>query len=230
MATAVICEFNPFHNGHKYLLEKAKKITGQPIVAIMSGSFVQRGEVAVTDKFSRAKIALENGADLVVELPAVYAVSNAQRFASCGAHIAKAFDCVDTLAFGCESESADLLLSASKAINDERVKILLKEEMKNGNYYPRAVENSVRTVFGDETADVLTSPNNILAVEYIKSLGDSKVKPLPILRTGTQHDSELMVGNFASASQVRKMLRAGECAKDFVPSVPCEITYPQLLE
>ena len=230
MAIAVICEFNPFHNGHKYLLEKAKKITDQPIIAIMSGSFTQRGEVAVTDKFSRAKTALENGADLVVELPTVYAVSNAQRFASCGTHIAKAFDCVDTLAFGCESESADLLLSASKAVDDERVSALIKEEMKSGNYYPRALENAVRTVFGDETADVLTSPNNILAVEYIKSLGDGRVKPLPILRTGVQHDSDVIVKNFASASQVRKMLRTGENAEEFVPVVPCEITYPELLE
>ena len=230
VATAVICEFNPFHNGHKYLLEKAKKITGQPIIAIMSGSFTQRGEVAVTDKFSRAKIALENGADLVVELPTVYAVSNAQRFASCGVHIAKAFDCVDALAFGCESESADLLLSASNAVEDERVSALIKDEMKSGNYYPRALENAVRTVFGDETADVLTSPNNILAVEYIKSLGKGKVKPLPILRTGVDHDSEVTVESFASASQVRKMLRAGESAESFVPTVPCEITYPKLLE
>ena len=113
MAVAVVSEFNPFHNGHKYLLETAKNITNEGVIAVMSGSFTQRGEVALTDKFTRAKTALNNGADLVIELPTVYAVSNAQRFAKCGVEIAKAFDCVDTLAFGCESESADLLLSAS---------------------------------------------------------------------------------------------------------------------
>ncbi len=230
MATAVICEFNPFHNGHKYLLKNAKKITGEPLIAIMSGSFTQRGEVAITDKFFRAKTALENGADLVLELPTAFAVSNAQRFALGGTQIAKAFDCVNALAFGCESESADLLLSASKALDDDRVKALLKEEMKSGNYYPRAVENAVRAVFGDETADVLTSPNNILAVEYIRNLENSDVKPLPILRTGTDHDSEVTVGEFASASQVRKILRAGGSAESFVPSVPENITYPELLE
>ena len=91
MATAVICEFNPFHNGHKYLLEQAKKLRNEPVIAVMSGSFVQRGEAAVCSKFERAETALKNGADLVVELPAVYAVASAQRFAQAALNIAKSF-------------------------------------------------------------------------------------------------------------------------------------------
>ena len=124
MAVAVVSEFNPFHNGHKYLLETAKNKTGEGIIAVMSGSFTQRGEVAVTDKFSRARTALENGADLVIELPTVYAVSNAQRFAKCGVEISKAFDCVNFLAFGCENDNIELLQKACNALDNENVKTI----------------------------------------------------------------------------------------------------------
>lgn len=229
MAVAVVSEFNPFHNGHKYLLETAKQITNECVIAIMSGSFTQRGEVALTDKFERTKIALKNGADLVVELPTVYAVSNAQRFARCGVSIAKSFGCVNFLAFGCETDNIDVLQKASNSIADERVKSLINEEMKNGNYYPRAVENSVRKVFGDQIADVLTSPNNILAVEYMRNL-DEKIKPLPIMRTGVNHDSDVTTENIASASQIRKLLRSGDKADNFMPAMPQNITYPENLE
>ena len=114
MATAVISEFNPFHNGHKYLLQTAKSLTDSPIIAVMSGSFTQRGEVAICDKFLRAKTAVQNGADLVVELPTVYAVSSAQRFARCGVEIAESFSCVDKIAFGCECDNSDLLMRQQK--------------------------------------------------------------------------------------------------------------------
>ena len=230
MAVAVVSEFNPFHNGHKYLLETAKNKTGEGIIAVMSGSFTQRGEVAVTDKFSRARTALENGADLVIELPTVYAVSNAQRFAKCGVEISKAFDCVNFLAFGCENDNIELLQNACNALDNENVKTVISEEMKNGNYYPRAVELAVRSVLGDETADVLTSPNNILAVEYLRNLKNSKVKPLPVMRKGVQHDSNITSGNIASASQIRTLLRNEQQAKSFLPQVPEKITYTENLE
>lgn len=230
MAVAVVSEFNPFHNGHKYLLETAKNKTGEGIIAVMSGSFTQRGEVAVTDKFSRARTALENGADLVIELPTVYAVSNAQRFAKCGVEISKAFDCVNFLAFGCENDNIELLQNACNALDNENVKTIISEEMKNGNYYPRAVELAVRSVLGDETADVLTSPNNILAVEYLRNLSNSKVKPLPVMRKGVQHDSNITSGNIASASQIRTLLRNEQQAKSFLPQVPEKITYTENLE
>ena len=230
MAVAVVSEFNPFHNGHKYLLETAKNKTGEGIIAVMSGSFTQRGEVAVTDKFSRARTALENGADLVIELPTVYAVSNAQRFAKCGVEISKAFDCVNFLAFGCENDNIELLQNACNALDNENVKTIISEEMKNGNYYPRAVELAVRSVLGDETADTLKTPNNILAVEYLRNLSNSKVKPLPIKRKGVQHDSNITSGNIASASQIRTLLRNEQQAKSFLPQVPEKITYTENLE
>ena len=230
MAVAVICEFNPFHNGHKYIIKRAKELTGEPVLAIMSGSFTQRGEAAVCSKFERAETALRNGADLVVELPTVYAVSCAERFACGGVDIATAFGCVDHLVFGCETDDIASLQSAADALSNAEVNGLVAEQMKDGAYYPQALERAVRSVFGDAAADVLSAPNNILAVEYIRALGTSSIKPLPVKRVGAAHDSEGETGGYASASHLRKMLRAGEDVARFLPRVPGDITYPENLE
>lgn len=230
MAVAVISEFNPFHNGHKYLIETAKKLTNEPVIAIMSGSFTQRGEVAVFDKFSRTKTALENGVDLVLELPAVYAVANAQRFAFCGVQIAKSFDCVNYLAFGCESGNVDSLKKALDAVENPAVNELTTAKMSSGDYYPRALQSAVSEVFGKETAEVLSSPNNILAVEYLKNLADTNIIPLAVKRIGAAHDSEKICNEFASASLVRSILRRNENAEMYVPSVEQRITFTENLE
>ena len=229
MAVALICEFNPFHNGHQYIIETAKKNTGEPVVAIMSGSFVQRGEPALTDKFERTRAALKNGASLVTELPAVYAVANAQRFAGGGARIANALRGVNYLAFGCECDDISLLKKAAAAPSDLRVQSLIKKKMQQGDYYPRALESAVREVFGDETADFLKTPNNILAAEYIKQL-DRRIKPLPIKRRGAAHNSNAVSGGFASASAIRSLLRGGKPADGLLPRVPGEITFPERLD
>ncbi len=229
LAVAVICEFNPFHNGHKYLLETAKNLTGEPVIAVMSGSFTQRGEVAVCSKFERAKAALQGGADLVLELPAVYAVSNAQRFARAGVALATSFDCAAHLAFGCETDDISLLQSACDAYNNADVKSHLKAEMKDGGYYPKAFENAVRKTLGNSVADVLTSPNNVLAVEYLRSLG-KKLKPLPIKRVGANHDSQKPLGNIGSASFIRKLLLGGQNAEKYLPCAPQSIANPEKLE
>lgn len=230
MATAVICEFNPFHNGHKYLLERAKKVLKEPIIAIMSGSFTQRGEVAVCDKFVRAKSALENGADLVLELPVVFSLSGAEGFAKAGAAIASAFDCTNHLAFGSESGDCELLKRSANAVCDERVQALVRDGMKNGGYYPRELESAVKTVFGDEVSSVLCKPNNILAVEYIKALSSTSVEPFSVARTGVAHDSRIADNDLASASHIREMLRNGENAKKYAPYIPDEITFPENLD
>ena len=224
MAVAIISEFNPFHNGHKYLVQSVKNITGESVIAIMSGSFVQRGEVAVADKFERAKIALNNGVDLVVELPTVYAVSNAQRFASCGVEIAKSFDCVNYLAFGCEVNNINLLKTAADALDDVNVKKIIAESMKNGDYYPRALENAVNTVFGNDVSQVLSQPNNILAAEYLRALNKSGISPLPIKRTGVEHDSSSANKNIASASLIRQLMRNGDDVSNLVPNLVSKIT------
>ncbi len=230
MATAVICEFNPFHNGHKYLLESAKKVLKEPIIAIMSGSFTQRGEVAVCDKFVRAKSALENGADLVLELPVVFSLSGAEGFAKAGAAIASAFDCTNHLAFGSESGDCELLKKSANAVCDKRVQALVRDGMKNGGYYPRELESAVKTVFGDEVSSVLCKPNNILAVEYIKALSSTSVEPFSVARTGAAHDSRIADNDLASASHIREMLRNGENAKKYAPYVPDEITFSENLD
>lgn len=230
MATAVICEFNPFHNGHKYLLESAKKMLKEPIIAIMSGSFTQRGEVAVCDKFVRAKSALENGADLVLELPVVFSLSGAEGFARAGVAIASAFDCTNHLAFGSESGDCELLKKSANAVCDERVQALVRDGMKNGGYYPRELESAVKTVFGDEVSSVLCKPNNILAVEYIKALSSTSVEPFSVARRGAAHDSRIADNDLASASHIREMLRNGENAKKYAPYVPDEITFSENLD
>jgi cytidyltransferase-like protein len=230
MAVAVICEFNPFHNGHAYLLERVAQLCGAPVLAVMSGSFTQRGEVAVCSKFERAHIALENGADLVAELPTVKAVSNAQRFARGGVEIAKSFKCVTHLAFGCETDDIELLNAAAFSADNPEVQSRIAELMKQGEYYPRAYQNAVREVCGDKTAQVLASPNNILAVEYIRALKDSGIKPLPVLRIGSVHDSEIRSNNIASASYIRSLLRSGRDASAYLPNVPTEITREENLE
>ena len=230
MATAIICECSPFHNGHQYLFRTARLLTGEENIAIMSGSFTQRGEVAVTDKFTRAGALIRGGADLVLELPAAFAVANAQRFAEGGVRIAKSFACVNTLAFGCETEDIGVLRTAANALRSERVNSLIAEEMQAGGYYPRALQSAVEKVYGADAAAAVSSPNNILAVEYIRALEGSGIAPLPIKRKGVSHDSGTPSGNFASASQIRAMLRNGEDVSRFVPEAPQKITYPERLD
>lgn len=229
MAVAVICEFNPFHNGHKYLLKTAKKLTGEPIIAVMSGSFTQRGEAALCNKFSRACTALQNGADLVLELPCAFAVSSAERFARAGTKISAAFGCTHSLAFGCETDDLALLKEAAESASNPSVQKLVKAEMNAGGYYPRALENAVRRVLGDKTANVLSTPNNVLAVEYIRAL-DKNITPLPIKRTGAEHNSQTPCGDIASAEHIRVLLRDGKCADKYLPEIPQNITNPKNLE
>lgn len=227
---AIICEFNPFHNGHHYIIETAKRLTNEPVLAVMSGSFCQRGEVAVCSKFERAAAALRYGADIVAELPAVHAVSCAQRFAQAGVHIATAFESTSCLAFGCEDDNLPALQAAADAFQNEAVNRKIALLMKGGAYYPQAAEHAVREVCGDAAADMLTQPNTVLAVEYLRALGGSSVKPLPVRRVGTAHDSRESCGGYLSASAIRERLRRGEDVSAFMPEPPADITYPALLE
>ena len=229
LSTGIVCEFNPFHNGHKYLVEKAREITGEPIVAVMSGSFTQRGEVALTDKFSRARAALLCGVDLVIELPSVYAVSNAERFARCGVNILSSFSDMNYLAFGCESDDITKLKKAATAHTNPEIQALVAMGMKNGGYYPKVLEESVKLVYGEEISEILSTPNNVLAVEYIRNL-DNSIQPVPIKRMGVSHDSDKTSGGFASASKVRELMHNGEDVSGFLPFVPDEITSPEKLE
>lgn len=217
---AVICELNPFHNGHRYLFDMMKNDGCDCIIAVMSSSFTQRGDVAIYSKFERTGNALKGGADIVIELPVVWAVASAQRFARGACEIIKALGCVDKVYFGCESNSAQLIKNASKATCDPKVNKRVKELMKSGAYYPSALSTALRELYSPKIADIIESPNNILAVEYTKELSGSGIDTVTVERVGAEHDSNEPTDNFASASLIRKMITDGEDHSRFIPDFP----------
>lgn len=191
MNLGIICEFNPFHQGHKYLMDSIRKNENDNIICAMSGNFVQRGEFAVYDKYKRAKTALENGADLVIEIPAVCSTLSAQGFAKSGAGILESTGVCDALAFGAECDNIDSLLKVAQEIKERDSEI--KEELKKGVSYPAARQSIVNS-------PILNSPNNILAIEYLTY---TSLTPIAVKRIGKGHDSD---DETYSASQIRKTL------------------------
>ena len=219
--TGIVAEYNPFHNGHKALVDRCRENGATHIVAAMSGNFVQRGSVAIMDKRARAAAAIKGGVDLVVELPVPFAVATAEVFARGGVSVLAGLGCVDALSFGAECEDLSLLQSAAKAVTDPKVDELIKTELSGGVSYPTARAYAVRTVYGPDIADVLEGPNNILAVEYLKEL-ERRGNPMavePMKRVGTGHDGLTATDEFASASMLRILLERGdERAFDFMPA------------
>lgn len=220
----IICEFNPFHNGHKYLIDSVKK-DGDTVVCIMSGNFVQRGESAIADKRIRAKAALLCGADLVIELPVAFAVSGAQTFARGGVKLLNSLGCVDKIAFGSECGDTEKLKKAAKALTDSNVQNEINSLMQTGITFAAARENAVRKVFSDEIADILKNPNDILGVEYISALNllRSKIKPQAVSRKSISHNSKMCNGAFASAMLIREKMRNGEDYWAFMPDKAFEV-------
>ena len=218
--TGIVAEYNPYHNGHQYLTAKCREAGATHVVAVMSGNFVQRGSVAIMDKRARAKAALSDGVDLVLELPVPWAVSTAELFARGGLSVLAGLGCVDSLAFGCETADGELLQKAAEAVCDIKVHDLIKDELEGGITYAAARENAVRKLYGDEIADVISKPNNILAVEYLKAMKSvgTSFNVMPIKRNGAEHDSLKENGEFSSASALRIMLERGdERAFEFMP-------------
>ncbi|MBQ4129513.1 MAG: nucleotidyltransferase family protein [Ruminococcus sp.] len=211
---AVICEFNPFHNGHKYLIDKIKSEYADCVIAIMSGSFVQRGDVAIVDKYERAKAALQNGCDLVVELPTVYAVSSAEFFSKGGVSIAKALN-ADMLCFGAENDNISILKDIADAFSNEHFIFAIKEQMENGDYYAKAVSTIVSKHLSKEHADILNGANNTLGIEYIKALKNTGIRPVAIKRTGVSHDSSDTSDDIASATHIRSLIKENKSYEDF---------------
>ena len=212
---AVICEFNPFHNGHKFLLEKIRKNYADEIVCIMSGNFVQRGELAVVNKYERAAAALLGGADVVAELPTPYALSSAQVFAQNGVRLAKALHC-DILCFGAE-DKLDTLNEITDVLQNYSVKELIQQKMKDGLYYPRALTEAVAERGEEAVADAMKQPNNILALEYIKACRAEGIVPVAIERKDVAHDSPTPVGNIASGSCIRDLIANSADISAFTP-------------
>jgi cytidyltransferase-like protein len=218
---AVICEFNPFHNGHKFLIEKIKAQVADEVVCIMSGSFVQRGDVAITDKFARTKAALENGADMVVELPTVYAMAPAQVFALNGVRLAHELGC-DCLCFGAEN-SIEELFTLVDILDQKEINEKIAAKMQAGCYYPRALSEAV----GEPYAQIIAQPNNILALEYIRACREYNITPVAIERVGVGHNSGEVSGNIASATKLREMILAGE---EFLSFTPMAVDHPASIE
>lgn len=206
---AVIAEYNPFHWGHKYQLDCIKEQC-DGVVAIMSGGFVQRGEPAVRDKWTRARSALLNGVDLVIELPCEYAVNTAEKFARGGVEIADAAGVVDCLVFGSESGDIGALVGAAKLLNNEppEVSEKIREGLFSGMSYPAARK---RAYEGKIARELISEPNNILATEYIRALLrlNSEIVPKTIRRIGAGYNDTACSAPVASAAAIRERMREG---------------------
>ena len=229
MRTAgIIAEFNPFHNGHKYLIEKAKE-NADAAVVVMSGSFVQRGGIAVTDKWTRAKHAVSGGADLVIELPVTFSMNTAQKFAQGAVDILNAAGIVDVLFFGSECGDTEKITQAAELILNEppEVSKKLQSLLQSGLSYPAA-----RAAAYSEHTAVLSSPNDILGVEYVRAIMkiNSKIRPYAIRRTGVEHDSVKTAKNIASASKIRGLIQSGSDFGEFIPTYgDFNVYYPQAI-
>ena len=209
---AVICEYNPFHNGHKYQLERVRAESGcDTILCLMSGNFTQRGDAAVFGKFRRAAHAISGGADAVLELPADFAVAPAEIFAQGAVRILASVPDVTTLAFGCESGTKEEFLAAAKATlsEDKQFKAALKENLKGGVSYAQARTRTALQFNQEIDEALLTSPNNILGVEYCRALlaCGSTIQPMPLLRKGGGYSDTSVLNNFSSATALRACMK-----------------------
>jgi len=229
--TGIIAEYNPFHNGHAYHLNQARELTGAEYVLVaLSGPFTQRGEPAIADKWARTRMALSCGADLVLELPFAYAAQSAEWFARGGVSILDKTGVVTDICFGMESDSLEPLKAIARtAAKENRVfKKTLKRSLKEGQSFPaaRAEALSESLAAGSESLrEMVKQPNNILAVEYFKSLLllKSRINPVGVRREGTGYHDEKTAGSYASASYIRK--RIGEGRLDTVASYMPEAAY-----
>lgn len=221
----IICEYNPFHNGHIYQIEETRKQGATHIVAIMSGNYVQRGDVAMIDKFARAKTAVANGVDLVVEMPVVYSLSSANFFARAGVMMLGALGCVDGISFGSECGDIELLKNAAMASINASKPEKIKPLVEQGMSFPQAIQQAIALEYGPIIASVFDSPNNTLAVEYLKAIKllNLEFETFTVKRKGAGHDSPDQSEGIASASLIRQMIEDGEDISPYVPKETAEL-------
>jgi len=208
--SAVICELNPLHMGHRALFRQAKRVS-EGVVCILSGNFVQRGEPAVLDKWARCRLALENGADLVLELPLPWACAGAERFAAGGVRLAAALGNVDFLIFGSENPDISAIRKIAEALLSPEFSARLAAFPDGGETFARRREAVLADMLGPEVLPFLRSPNSILGIEYTKALlrESAPITPLAFPRLGAGHDQTAETGEFRSAGELRELLRAG---------------------
>lgn len=235
----VIAEYNPFHNGHLYHLKESKRITGADYtIAIISGNFTQRGSTSIVDKWSKTKMALDNGIDLVIELPVLYAISSAENFADGAIKILNSLGVVDYLSFGSECANISILSNIADILCDEPdlYRTLLSSELDNGISFPKARENAlleylnINNILNDFNMEdykkALSSSNNILGIEYLKALKKykSSIKPVCVKRSGSDYNSvdipmSSNLPSLASATAIRELIKSKEYdrIKELVP-------------
>ena len=210
----IIAEFNPFHNGHLHLIQKCKELLhADRVIVIMSGDFTQRGAPAFVDKFTRTKMALRCGADVVLELPIYYALGSAEYFAQGAVSTLNRLGCIDYLCFGSECADLSLLTETARILNDEpsSFRDTLSKELKKGLSYAAARQKALMTCLKEKDISfpdsVLSSPNNILGIEYIRALLElnSPIKPFTIKREGEDYNSEAL-SELPSAKAIRSAL------------------------
>lgn len=212
--TGIIAEYNPFHNGHLYQINKIREHNNVDvlIIAVISGSFTQRGEAAVFDKWQRAQCAVESGCDLVFELPFAFACRSAQDFTRGGVALLARLGIVSQLAFGAECTQLSLLQSIACQLDDESFQSQLHQQIAQGRSYAQAISTVLGT--DENTATQIKQPNNILAIEYLRSLKilHAPIKPLLIPRQGAGYHEEEINGPLASATAIRQALYREEPA------------------
>lgn len=218
----IIAEYNPFHNGHKWQIEKAKSMFGDcPVLTIMSGHFTQRGCPALLDKWQRAEMAVHGGADLVLELPFISACKSAEFFATGAVKILNEAGIVSHLCFGSETGDIATLQKTAQITTTSEFRQNLKQHLKAGLTYAAAIEQSLSEHLGELFPDFL-GPNNILAVEYIKALEaiGSSIKPVAIARKTAQHLDKEIKSDIASATAIRSNISSGRLDGAILQTMP----------
>ena len=230
----LVVEYNPFHNGHLYHLKKSIEITNSThSVAVMSGNFLQRGEPALFDKYKRAEIAVLNGVDLVIELPTLYACQSAEIFTHGAITLLNSLNCIDSICFGSEEGCIDTLVEISRVLVEEpdEFKSILKKNLDIGLLFATArskalyeyiSSNGILNISEDKLSNILSSSNNILGIEYIKSLlkHESSIKPFTISRILADYNSESIDSSICSATAIRKTLSTDNTLSKISSVVP----------
>ena len=213
MVLGIIAEYNPFHNGHLYHLLKSKEITKDDyVIAVIGGNFTQRGEVSLIDKWSKAEMAIDNGVDLVIELPVPYSISSAENFADGAMKILNSLNIVDHISFGAECPELNKLNIIANVLFEEprEFKNLLLYQLSKGISFPKARTNAISSYLKDaEFANILNEPNNILAIEYLKALKKHRANIMPILveRKGSEYLNKDYTGKITSSTAIRNMIK-----------------------
>lgn len=226
----IAAEYNPFHNGHAHHIARTRDEDGggaTHIVAVMSGCFTQRGEPAMLPEGDRVRMALAGGADLVIGLPLPWSLASAEGFAFGMVSALDALGCVDIISFGSESGDIAALQKAADCLSTDRFAQLLRYHLDYGISFPEARQRAVQEIAGNRTAELFSSPNNTLGIEYLKALHrlDSPIVPYTIPRFGAGHDETYPLGDTASASYIRTLAQAGRlvAAAPFLPAASMEI-------